>query len=422
MSPANDRPVIDRHCPIVQVSNATEYEQVSGRRIAQSVTDVSSPKMPGHVLFIIDQLKKPFGGAEQMLLKITRNLPRERFRSSVLTFATDLTTDELSSFPCPLYVFPLTRSYDLNAARMAIRLTRLVHSENVQIVHSFFETSDLWGGTIVRLTSKAKLVSSRRDMGILRSAKHRVAYRVLGPLVHKVLTVSEEVRRFVLATDHLPPGKVVTLYNGLEAFDPVSVDVALATRRRLGFSATARLITAVGNIRRVKGFDVLIRAAAEVCASTQEANFIVAGDILETDHYDELLHLIENFGLRKRFRFIGHQSDVFPVLCASDLFVLPSRSEGFSNALLEAMAVGLPCIATRVGGNAEAVQDGKTGLLIEPEDPSAIADSIYRLIRNPRKANEMGSAAKKRAIENFSLESMIQKLSTVYDDLLYGSS
>ena len=411
---------MDRPCPVPQPGAEAEYREVSASRLTRPANELLSPHIhgSGHILFVIDQLKKPFGGAEHMLLKIIRNLPRYRFRCSVLTLATNLTSCELSSFLCPLYVFPLTCSYDLNAVRMAIRLLKLIRSESVQIVHSFFETSDLWAGTIVRLASKAKLVSSRRDMGILRSAKHRMAYRVLGPLAHKVLAVSEQVRQFVVAADHTPPQNVVTLYNGLESPDPVAPAAALALRRELGFPATASLITSVGNVRRVKGFDVLIQAAAHVCTFIPEAKFMVVGGVSDRPYYDELLRMVEACGLRDRFKFIGHRDNVFSLLCASDVFVLPSRSEGFSNALLEAMAAGLPCIATGVGGNPEAIQDGETGFLVEPEDSHAMANRICRLLQNPLQAKQIGRAAKKRVAENFSLNVMVERLVAVYESLL----
>jgi len=374
---------------------------------------------PCHILFVIDQLKEPFGGAEQMLLKIITGLRPDRFRCSVLTFASNLSCHKLNSFPCPLHVFPLTRSYDLKAVRMAVRLARFIHTQQVHIVHSFFETSDLWAGSIVRLTSTAKLVSSRRDMGILRSGKHRLGYRILGPLAHKVLTVSEGVRQFAISEDHLASDKVVTLYNGIEIPRMPTPPAIASVRERLGIRhPVGRLVTTVGNIRKVKGLDVLIRAAALVCTRSPDVKFFVVGGISEWAYYNDLLQMIENFGLGDKFKFLGHQSDVFPLLCASDVFVLPSRSEGFSNALLEGMAAGVPCVATRVGGNAEAVQDGETGFLVEAEDASAMADRICRLIEDPHQAQQMGHAGRKRVSDHFSLEAMMLKLEAVYENLL----
>jgi glycosyltransferase involved in cell wall biosynthesis len=371
-----------------------------------------------NILFVIDQLKKPLGGAEGILLKIAARLRPDRFRCSIVCFATNLSAEEIAAFPCPLHVLPMTCSYDLNAARMALRLARLIRFGNVDLVHTFFESSDLWAGIITRLTSHAALVSSRRDMGILRSAKHRWAYRLVAPMADKVLTVSDQVRHYVLAADHLPPGKVVTIYNGIEAAQHASAPIRSEARVRLGLASNERVIAAVGNIRKVKGYDLLLRAARQVCHFHAEAAFIIAGGISEHDHYESLLKLRSQLGLADRFRFIGHQQDVSPLFAAADVFVLPSRSEGFSNALLEAMAAGLPSVATRVGGNAEAIVDGTTGFTVPAEDHNSLANAILSLLDDPQRAGTMGQAARERAATQFSLERMIQQLGGVYDELL----
>jgi glycosyltransferase involved in cell wall biosynthesis len=102
----------------------------------------------------------------------------------------------------------------------------------------------------------------------------------------------------------------------------------------------------------------------------------------------------------------------------SDVFCLPSRSEGFSNALLEAMACALPCVATRVGGNAEAIEDGVSGFLVAPQDPDLIADRLLRLLRQPEAGRHMGQAARQRVEEKFTVEAMMANLTAVYDGLL----
>src|SRR5216684_5034442 len=129
---------------------------------------------PVHVLFVIDELCE-LGGAERILLKMVRLLPKDLFRCSVVTFRIREDLEELTEIGCPLYVFPLKKTYDFNALRMAMRLRNLIRREKVSIVHTFFETSDLWAGLVARLSGCPVLISSRRDMGILRSGKHRAA-------------------------------------------------------------------------------------------------------------------------------------------------------------------------------------------------------------------------------------------------------
>jgi glycosyltransferase involved in cell wall biosynthesis len=115
---------------------------------------------------------------------------------------------------------------------------------------------------------------------------------------------------------------------------------------------------------------------------------------------------------------VGALANPFPVLRASNVFCLPSRNEGFSNALIEAMGCGLPCVATRVGGNAEALEEGKSGYLVATEDADAMADRILRLLRDPVLARRMGEAARETVRARFSMDAMMNRLTGIYDELL----
>src|SRR5205823_2281730 len=150
-----------------------------------------------HILFVIDQLCEA-GGAERMLLNIVRRLPRDKFRCSLATFKLDSRVPLFSKMPCPVHVFPLRRTYNWNAIKMAFQLRKLIRSQGVVVVHTFFETSDLWSSVVAKMSGCPILISSRRDMGILRSAKHQLAYRLINWLFDRVLTVSEEVRSFCI--------------------------------------------------------------------------------------------------------------------------------------------------------------------------------------------------------------------------------
>ncbi len=301
---------------------------------------------------------------------------------------------------------------------MANQIRRLIRSQRVRIVHTFFETSDLWGGLVAKLSGDPVLVSSRRDMGILRRPIHDRAYRLLNPMFDLVLTVSEEVRAFSMRQDHLAPEKVATLHNGIEIDKAATATDSAALRAQLKLSGASHIICAVAHIRRVKGLDIFVQAAAKVCREFPHAVFVVVGGNHEPEYFRELQRLTESLGLNDNIRFLGRREEVFPLLKMSDVFCLPSRSEGFSNALVEAMASSLPCVATRVGGNAEALQDGQNGFLVEPEDASATADRILTLLRQPEWARRMGHAARQAVEEKFTQEAMMKNLVGVYERLL----
>jgi len=368
---------------------------------------------PAHLLFIIDELCR-LGGAEGALLRTIRLLPPEKYRTTLITFRLDPAV--FPTFPCPFHLLPLRRTYDANAVKVGLKLREIIRSQNVAIAHTFFETSDLWAAPIAKLSGVPILVSSRRDLGILRSSKHHLAYRFVNPMFDRVLAVSEEVRSYCLQHDRLHPQKVITLYNGIE-FENADGETRLP-RSELGCEAASHLIITTANVRRIKGLDVLVRAAAQVRREFPRAVFLIAGGVLEPECLRELEDLRRSLALTDTVKFLGARQDVISLLAASDVFCLPSRSEGFSNALVEAMACGLPCVATRVGGNAEALSDGESGFIVEPDAPEQLAQKLLALLRDPALRRRMGHSGKETAERRFSAQGMIAQLTGIYDGLL----
>lgn len=373
------------------------------------------------VLFIIDQLCA-LGGAERVLLRIIDHLPRDRYAPRVVTFALDETLGVEKLLQCPLHVYPLRRTYGREAFGVVRQIRDLIRSHDIQIAHTFHPTSDLWAGVIAKLSGCRILISSRRDMGLLRTGKHHFAYRLLGRYFDEVQTVSDEVRRFCIVKDRLDPGRVVTVYNGIDMPQCACGRERGGIRARLGLEDGVRAIVSVGNIRRIKGFDVFIRAAAKVHAAIPQVVFAIAGEEHDRSYGTELRELVGSLGLGSSFVFLGGVDDVHSLLQSADIFCLPSRSEGLSNALLEAMACELPCVVTRVGGNPEVVVDGKTGYIVENEDAESAAAAMLELLRNPSAARRMGAEGRRVVQERFTTEAMIQTLVNSYERLLVSGS
>jgi glycosyltransferase involved in cell wall biosynthesis len=370
---------------------------------------------PAGVLYVIDQLCEA-GGAERVLLSMLRSMPPDRFACRVLTFKIDRSLPLFASMPCPVHVLPLRRTFDLGALRTAWELRRLLREYNIQVAHTFFETSDLWAGPILKLAGCPVLISSRRDMGILRSPKHRIAYKLLGRVYDEVQTVSNEVREFCIRHDGLDPRKVRTVYNG--ASSAPARNGNWVGVESLGLEGASHVITKVAHIRRVKGVDVFLRAAARLRREFPRALFLVVGEPHDTDAYSEVLEIVKALDLEGNVRFVAGLDDVYPVLERSDVFCMLSRSEGLSNAILEAMVCGLPCVATRVGGNPELVRDGENGFLVENEDDAAAARRIAQLLHSREQARAMGQRSRLLVEERFTAAKMVETLMKSYDSLL----
>ncbi len=377
------------------------------------------PGSPIHILYLIDVLWG-LGGAEGVLLRIPRLLPKDRYRCTIGTFRLRPSSPVFDDIPCPVREFPVSRVFGMGAIRTALDLRQFIRSENVQIVHTFFESADLLGGLVAKLSGVPVLISSRRDMGILRSTRHRVAYRLFSPLFNQVQAVSDAVREETIRADRIDPNKVVTIPNGIEIDKLTAAKGSGSLRQSLGLDDAFPLIVTVGHIRRVKGYDMLLRAAAEVCRIHPNATFLIVGSVQEPECERDLHDLVRQFHLERNVRFLGkmENENVWSLLKVCDVFCQPSRSEGMSNALLEAMACELPCVATAVGGTPEVLEDGRTGYTVASEDHQAAANRILRLLADPESARTMGRMARRVVEERFSAQSMIRSMAGMYDQLL----
>ena len=375
---------------------------------------IGDAKARPHVLFLIDHLMA-LGGGETNLLKVVQLMPPELIRCSIATFR--IKPEIRQSISVPVYVFPWKRFFHLDAWKAAIALRRLIRTEKVDIVQTYFETSNLWGGLVAKF-SGALLLSSRRDMGILRKAKYSLAYSVVNRLSDRVLAVSEEVKRFCIDADRINPNKVSVVYNGVDLKQIATEESVENPFANADWVGASHIITCLANIRKVKGIDVLIRTAQLVCRELPNAVFVIAGSLYEHDYSEEMKGMIRSLGLEKNVKLLGFIGDPVPLLKMSDAFCLLSRSEGFCNALLEAMACGVPSVVTRVGGNPEAITDGENGFLVPVEDEAAAAERLLTLLRDPEQGARIGERGRNSVQTRFSADVMILKLVGVYRDLL----
>jgi glycosyltransferase involved in cell wall biosynthesis len=396
-----------------QVLHSTQPPDASAQ--APVAMEQAQARQRPHVLFLIDHLMAR-GGGEGNLLKLVQLLPPELVRCSVATFR--IHPEIRKSIRVPVYVFPWRRVYHLSALKAAVALRKLIRDERIDIVQTYFETSNLWGGIIAKL-SGASLLSSRRDMGILRNPKHKLAYRLVNRIADRVLAVSEEVKRVCVDHEGIEPGKVSVVYNGVD-LRQLAAGGGENPFAGAEWARAPQIITCVANVRRIKGIDVFVRCAQRVSREFPEAVFLIAGSLYERAYSEEVQEMVRSMGLEKTVKLLGFVEDPLPLLKMSSAFCLLSRSEGFCNALLEAMACSVPAVVTRVGGNPEAVRDGETGFLVEPEDDQAAAERLIYLLRNPAQAAQIGSAARESAYSRFSADTMVRQLLDVYGALMAG--
>jgi sugar transferase (PEP-CTERM/EpsH1 system associated) len=239
--------------------------------------------------------------------------------------------------------------------------------------------------------------------------------RALAPLVSRFVTVSQDLNRWLVDEVRVPARKVRTIYNGVDTkrFAPADREAA---RRALGIPLEAGVVGTVGRLDPVKDQAGLIRAVAGI-QGPRPAVLVIVGDGPLRNALDTLRHEV---GLGDRLKLLGERQDIPQVLQALDCFALPSVGEGISNAILEAMATGLPVVATRVGGNVELVRDGETGRLVEVGQPEALGRVLATYLGDAALARRHGAAARARAERDFGLARMLDGYGDLYRSLMGG--
>jgi glycosyltransferase involved in cell wall biosynthesis len=293
-------------------------------------------------------------------------------------------------------------------------LRAIVRRSGASIVHTFLFDADFVGAIAGKLAG-VRVITTRRAIKRGKTAQ-LWAYRLTNRWADRIVANSEEVRRFTLAAEKPPPAKVLTIPNGIE-IGRMAAGNGARFRAALGLPDSAFLIGSSGTVKPVKGHDILFEACLPLLREHPNVVVLVAGSA-DSNLARALRERAASAGVEDRFRLLGIREDVPDFLAALDLFVLPSRSEGMSNALIEAMAAGKPCVATRVGGNAEALADGETGRVVPPENPESLRAAVAELLADPGSRAALGDRARERAAREYDLPVMLERTQALYAAVL----
>jgi len=339
------------------------------------------------------------GGAERVVADLARGLDRSRFRPVVccLNFKGRL-AEGLERDGITVHALGKKPRLDLGAL---LRLSRLMRRERADVVHTHLWTSSFWGRLAALMAGVKARVVTEHNVDTWRRPAHLAADRLLARATDEFIFVSREVEAFYRPRLRLDPARGRVVRNGIDLapFDG-AVD-AVAARDRLGLSRTATVVGIVGRLDERKGHRYFLEALASLTGRLPALQGLVVGEGREKPAIETRRAAL---GLDDRVRLVGYWPNVAEALAAVDVFVLPSLMEGHPLAILEAMAAGKPVVATRVGGNSEAVEDGVTGLLVPPRDPEALASAIAALACDPERARRLGRAGRRQVEERFSLE------------------
>jgi len=309
----------------------------------------------------------------------------------------------------------LSHSSAVGAAPLA-RLLRDIRGGRFDLIHSHLFWANLCARAAGKWAGVPVVINSHHGTDGWLSLSHRLLERSTVSLADRLVACSEAVRRCAVERLRLPAHKVVTIPNGVPLQRFASRESREQMRATLGLDPASRVIGSVGRLDEpVKGYAVLLQAMDILSGSTPNVVCLICGD---GPARAQLEQSVRERNLSEKVRFLGERHDIPMVLQALDLYVQPSLMEGFGLSVLEAMATGLPVVATNSGGLPEVVRDGVTGDLVPPGDPLSLARRLQALLEDPGRRADYGREGERRARSEFPLERMVRGWSELYRTLL----
>lgn len=372
-----------------------------------------NPIEPLAITHVVENLNR--GGLERVVIDLVRTQKAMGHRCQVVcVFEPGSLAGELGESGIPVLA---CRKGRLNALGVLWRLRRAVRRFGTGILHTHNATAHYHAALACAGLPLAAVVSTRHGLGDLAPSSRRERfYRYAMRGTDAVVAVSGVLRDRFARTDLLPEDRMLSVPNGIdvERFGIATAEHRRSLRVALGFGADTRLIGTVGRLNWAKDQATLIRAFAQVRRHGSDAGLVLVGG---GELKAQLETLAATEGVADAIRFLGDRGDIPALLQGFDLFALSSVREGYSIALLEACAAGLPIVATDVGGNAEIVRDGVNGRIVPVSDASAIAAAAMELLGDPVRSQTMGTAGRTWALEHGSLASMARRYETIYRDM-----
>jgi sugar transferase (PEP-CTERM/EpsH1 system associated) len=368
---------------------------------------------PLRILHVINRLWR--GGMEYGVLKLATNLDAQFFEQRVCSLRG---ADEALADLRPLEKGSFLAGSDAGRQFELWRLVNVMRRYQPHIVHA-----RNWGAieavAAARLARVPVVIHSEHGYGLEMLAglplRQRLLRSALYTLADRVFTVTRDLRNFHARQAWISPQKIGVIYNGvdIQRFAPC-LEIRCIWRKKLGLPVGAFTIGCVARMVELKDHMTILRAAENLISQRLDIRVLLVGGGPELARYQQ--YVANSPQLAGRVLFSGASENIPELLNAMDVFVLPSKCEGMSNTLLEAMATGLPAVATQVGGNPEVIEDGSCGWLFPAGDVDSLAMCLCRFVTSTELCHKFGLAARRRAVEQFGLERMLKDYRSLYLD------
>jgi len=355
------------------------------------------------------------GGVQKRMVSLLPKLDKKRYSIIVCSFKPGELQNRLEQSEIPVRI--VSRRFKFDPVCI-YKLRSIMKKENIDIVHTHCHKPNTTGRLAAKLAGVPVVITNEHNVDSWKSNWQLTLDRRLATYSDRIIAVSEAVKNFYVENANIPADKFEVIYNGVDLDfwqnNILSQETIAEKKTKLGLSQDDKVIVNIGRLHPQKGHEYLFRAVRKIIPRMKNLKFLIVGD---GSMKDSLELLSERLGIKKYVIFTGKRDDIKDILCFSDISVLSSIREGFSNVILESMACGKPVIATDVGGNNEIIIDGENGFIVPSRDEDTLADKILALASSEELTERMGLAARE-TVKKFSLKRMVDKTEQLYEKLM----
>lgn len=367
------------------------------------------------ITFVIDRFYDELAGTERQLGRMIRGLA-ERFEIDLICLReSDWVHNAGARMPCTIRVFEIGGLRRLQTYRNAIGLTRYLRARKPMVVHTFFPISNIVGVLCARLAGVPWIVSSRRDYGEWMLPHYLAATRFANLFVSHIVTNSHQVKRLTTDVEKVPADRISVVYNGIDVASLKRQPPRIDLRRSLGIADGNKVVGLIANYRPMKRQETLVRAARLIADQRADIDFVLVGRNAVPGHPREAIEqLARDLNLQDRVHFSHAECNVADFLSIMDVGVNCSEGEGLSNAIMEYMAYGIPCVVSASGGNPDLIQDGITGRTFAVGDHAALAQCVIDVIDDVAARERFVRKAAETVRTEMSMDTMVERYSAFY--------
>jgi len=372
-------------------------------------------KNPIKLTYMIDELATDLAGTENQLIKMINGLSRMGVEISLVCFKNrPWLQKNASSLPCKIVVIEINRFKKPLTYINCIRLVRFLKSSKPDIVHTFFPTANIFGVIAARVAGVKVILSSRRDYGEWMIGRYLRMTRFANRFATKIITNSYKVRALTVEKEGADPSMVEVFLNGIDTVRFANIKRDISVKEKLNIPADDMVVGIVANFRPMKHHHTFLKAASEILQKRPATSFLLIGT---GPLKGEIEALSKALGISGKVHFTSSQNDVRPFLSIMDVGVNCSEGEGLSNAIMEYMSAGVPCVVSEAGGNPDLITNDYNGYMFNVDDYCALASLVLKLLDEKETRATFINNARKTIEEKMSLNVILYKYKVFYENL-----